>query len=159
YLINTVAHRRPALGHVARDSLATAHRLGQLAPAADLFELSFPAHAIRSDYSHADRWLHAPPPLSAIQLVASALLTPVSVLILEHAQAAGDWGKERKMAPHMTHFRMRARAGERQKVIDRFDLGQRGRRHEAAGFVRLVLCSNVDDAGESMGWARCAGKQ
>jgi quinol monooxygenase YgiN len=62
------------------------------------------------------------------------------------------------MAPHMTHFKMRAKPGERQNVIDHFDMWQRTRRHYAGGFVRLVLCSSVQDSDEFMAYAMFADK-
>lgn len=62
------------------------------------------------------------------------------------------------MAPHMTHFRMRAKPGERQKVIDHFDHWLRERRPGVGGFIRLVLCSNVDDPDEFMAYAMFADK-
>lgn len=62
------------------------------------------------------------------------------------------------MAPHMTHFRMRAKPGERQKVIDHFDLWQRDRRHHAGGFVRMALCSNCEDPDEFMAYAMFADR-
>ena len=62
------------------------------------------------------------------------------------------------MAPHMTFFKMHAKSGERQKVIDQFDLWQRDRRHHAGGFVRSVLCSNADDPDEFMAYAMFADR-
>ncbi len=62
------------------------------------------------------------------------------------------------MAPHMTHFKMRARTGERQKVIDHFDLWLRERRPGVAGFIRVVLCSNVEDPDEFMAYAMFGDK-
>lgn len=63
------------------------------------------------------------------------------------------------MAPHMTHFRMRAKPGERQKVIDHFDLWARERRHQAGGFIRVVLCSHNQDPDEFMAYAMFADKE
>ena len=63
------------------------------------------------------------------------------------------------MAPHLTYFRIRAKPGERQKVIDQFDVWQRGRRHQAAGFIRFVLCSNVNDPDEFMAYAMFADRK
>jgi quinol monooxygenase YgiN len=63
------------------------------------------------------------------------------------------------MAPHMTHFRMRAKPGERQKVIDHFDTWQRTRRFYAGGFIRVVLCSNVDDPDQFMAYAMFVDKK
>jgi quinol monooxygenase YgiN len=62
------------------------------------------------------------------------------------------------MAPHMTHFKMRARPGERQKVIDLFDEWARERRHEVGGFVRVVLSSHFDDPDHFMAYAMFADK-
>lgn len=63
------------------------------------------------------------------------------------------------MAPHMTIFKIRAKPGERQKVIDHFDRWLRDRRPEADGFVRVVLCSNVNDEDEFMSYAMFADKK
>jgi quinol monooxygenase YgiN len=54
------------------------------------------------------------------------------------------------MAPHVTHFKMKAKPGERQRVIDLFDRWFRDRRPEARGFVRGELSSNIDDPDEFM---------
>src|SRR5512134_1588415 len=62
------------------------------------------------------------------------------------------------MAPHMTHFKMQAKPGERQKIIDLFDEWARERRHKASGFVRLTLSSNCDDADKFMAYAMFADK-
>jgi quinol monooxygenase YgiN len=62
------------------------------------------------------------------------------------------------MAPHITHFKMRAKPGERQEVIDLFDEWARDRRHHAGGFVRVVLCSQNDDPDEFMAYAMFADK-
>lgn len=62
------------------------------------------------------------------------------------------------MAPHMTYFRIRAKSGERQKVIDQFNLWQRDRRHHAGGFVRMVLCSRSEDPDEFMAYAMFADR-
>jgi len=63
------------------------------------------------------------------------------------------------LAPHMTYFKMRAKPGARQKVIDQFDTWQRDRRHHAGGFVRVVLCSNCDDSDEFMAYAMFADRE
>lgn len=63
------------------------------------------------------------------------------------------------MAPHMTHFRMTAKPGERQKVIDHFDRWMRDRRPDVAGFVRAVLCSSVNNGDEFMAYAMFADKK
>jgi quinol monooxygenase YgiN len=63
------------------------------------------------------------------------------------------------MPPHMTHFKMRSKPGERQKVIDHFDLWLRDRRPGVGGFIRLVLCSKADDPDEFMAYAMFADKQ
>lgn len=49
------------------------------------------------------------------------------------------------MAPHITHFRIRAKPGERQQVIDLFDRWFRDRRPKARGFFRADLSSSVSD--------------
>jgi quinol monooxygenase YgiN len=54
------------------------------------------------------------------------------------------------MAPHITHFRIKAKPGERQKVIDLFDLWFRDRRPNARGFFRAELSSNTKDPDEFM---------
>jgi quinol monooxygenase YgiN len=56
----------------------------------------------------------------------------------------------------MTHFKMRAKPGERQKIIDLFDEWSRERRRQAGGFVRSVLCSNNDDPDQFMAYAMFA---
>jgi len=67
-------------------------------------------------------------------------------------------GEDKRMAPHMTHFKMRAKPGERQKVIDLFDRWANQRRHKANGFVRSVLCSHCDDPDQFMAYAMFADK-
>jgi quinol monooxygenase YgiN len=62
------------------------------------------------------------------------------------------------MAPHVTYFRMKAKPGERQRVIDLFDRWFRDRRPEAAGFVRAELTSNDDDPDEFFACACFADK-
>jgi quinol monooxygenase YgiN len=56
-------------------------------------------------------------------------------------------------------FRMRAKPGDRQKIIDHFDLWLRDRRPEAPGFVRTVLCSSIKDPDEFIGYAMFADKK
>ena len=63
------------------------------------------------------------------------------------------------MAPHITHFKIRAKPGERQYVIDLFDRWFRDRRPEARGFVRADLSSNVNDPDEFMAVACFADKK
>lgn len=63
------------------------------------------------------------------------------------------------MAPHITHFRMRAQPGQRQMVIDHFDRWLRERRPGAPGFVRVVLCSNINDPDDFMAYAMFADKK
>jgi quinol monooxygenase YgiN len=58
----------------------------------------------------------------------------------------------------MTFFRIRARPGERQKVIDQFDLWQKDRRPHAGGFVRSVLTSNSRDPDEFIAYAMFADR-
>ena len=62
------------------------------------------------------------------------------------------------MAPHITHFKMRAKPGERQQVIDLFDRWFRDRRPVARGFVRGDLSCNVNDPDEFMAVACFADK-
>lgn len=62
------------------------------------------------------------------------------------------------MAPHMTHFKMRAKPGERKKVIDLFDEWARERRRHVGGFVRVVLCSHSDDPEQFMAYAMFADR-
>ena len=62
------------------------------------------------------------------------------------------------MAPHITTFRMRAKPGERQHVIDLFDRWFRDRRTKARGFVRADLSSNINDPDEFMSAACFADK-
>ncbi len=54
------------------------------------------------------------------------------------------------MPPHVTHFKMKAKPGERQQIIDLFERWFRDRRPEARGFVRADLSSNVNDPDEFM---------
>jgi quinol monooxygenase YgiN len=63
------------------------------------------------------------------------------------------------MAPHITIFKIRAKPGERQKVIDCFDRWFRDRRPEAEGFVLAGLSSNVNDPDEFMSYAMFADKK
>ncbi len=63
------------------------------------------------------------------------------------------------MPPHITHFKMRAKPGERQAVIDLFDRWFQNRRPEARGFVRADLSSNIDDPDEFMAAACFADKR
>ena len=63
------------------------------------------------------------------------------------------------MAPHLTYFKMRAKPGERQMVIDQFNVWLSDRRPDVGGFIRVVLCSNVDDADEFMAYAMFADRK
>jgi quinol monooxygenase YgiN len=63
------------------------------------------------------------------------------------------------MAPHITLFKMTAKPGERQEIIDHFDRWMRDRRPDAAGFVRVLLCSNVNNPDEFMSYALFADKK
>jgi quinol monooxygenase YgiN len=63
------------------------------------------------------------------------------------------------MAPHITHFKMRAKPGERQEVIDLFDRWFRDRRPLARGFVRADLSSNINDPDEFIAAACFADKK
>ena len=55
--------------------------------------------------------------------------------------------------PHVTFFKIKAKPGERQAVIDNFDRWQAERRPKATGFVRSVLASNLSDPDEFMAGA------
>ena len=63
------------------------------------------------------------------------------------------------MAPHLTLFKIRALPGQRQAVIDHFDLWLRDRRPDAGGFVRVVLVSNINEPDEFMSYAMFANKE
>jgi quinol monooxygenase YgiN len=51
---------------------------------------------------------------------------------------------------HVTHFKLKAKPGERDKVIGMFDRWQNERRPSAKGYVRSILTSNLDDPNELM---------
>ena len=51
---------------------------------------------------------------------------------------------------HVTHFRLKAKPGERQAVIDAFNRWQEERRPKVKGFVRSVLSSGLRDPDEFM---------
>lgn len=63
------------------------------------------------------------------------------------------------MPPHITYFRMRAKPGSRDKVIHHFNQWLRERRPDTPGYVRVVLCSRVDDPDEFMAYAMFADKE
>ena len=63
------------------------------------------------------------------------------------------------MAPHITLFKMKAKPGSRGDVIDLFDRWMRDRRPGLGGFVRVLLCSSVNDPDEFMSYALFADKQ
>ncbi len=63
------------------------------------------------------------------------------------------------MAPHITHFKMRAKPGERQQVIELFDRWFRDRRPEGAGFYGADLSSNINDPDEFIAAACFADKK
>jgi quinol monooxygenase YgiN len=52
--------------------------------------------------------------------------------------------------PHVTHFRIRAKAGERDAVIAMFDRWQKERQPKAKGYVRSILTSSLKDSNEFM---------
>lgn len=52
--------------------------------------------------------------------------------------------------PHVTHFRFKAKPGERQAVIDNFERWERERKPKVKGFVRSIMTSNVKDPDEFM---------
>jgi quinol monooxygenase YgiN len=51
---------------------------------------------------------------------------------------------------HVTFFRMRAKPGDRESVIDLFDRWQRGRMPKVKGFVRSVITSRLNDPDDFM---------
>ena len=51
---------------------------------------------------------------------------------------------------HVTHFKLKAKAGDRDKVIEIFDRWQKERRPKAKGYVRSILTSSLDDPNEFM---------
>ncbi len=63
------------------------------------------------------------------------------------------------MPPHITHFKMRAKPGSRQKVIEMFEKWFRDQRPSARGFVRADLSSNINDPDEFMAAACFADKK
>ncbi len=63
------------------------------------------------------------------------------------------------MPPHITHFRMKAKPGERQAIIDIFEVWFRDRRPEARGFVRATLSCNANDPEEFMASAMFANRE
>ena len=50
--------------------------------------------------------------------------------------------------PHITYFRMKAKPGERQAVIDSLNRWGEQRKSKATGFMRAVLTSNLSDPDE-----------
>ncbi len=52
--------------------------------------------------------------------------------------------------PHVTHFRLKAKPGERQAVIDVFRRWERERQPKATGFIRGILTSNLTDPDQFM---------
>jgi quinol monooxygenase YgiN len=54
---------------------------------------------------------------------------------------------------------MRAKPGSRERVIHHFNDWLRERRPGAPGFVRVVLCSNVDDPDEFIAYAMFADRK
>jgi len=61
--------------------------------------------------------------------------------------------------PHITHFKICAKPGHRQDVIDLFDRWLRDRRPGLGGFVRVVLCSSINNPDEFMAYAMFADKK
>ncbi len=51
---------------------------------------------------------------------------------------------------HITHFRIKAKPGERDAVLALFDKWQAKLRPQATGYVRSVITSNLDDPDELM---------
>jgi quinol monooxygenase YgiN len=52
--------------------------------------------------------------------------------------------------PHVTHFRFKAKPGERDAVIDVFQRWDQERRPKATGFLGVVLTSSLSDPDEFM---------
>ncbi len=52
--------------------------------------------------------------------------------------------------PHVTHFRLQAKPGERQAVIDTFQRWTQERGPKVKGFIRSVLTSGLDDPDQFM---------
>src|SRR6187549_3082424 len=51
---------------------------------------------------------------------------------------------------HVTHFKLKAKPGERDTVIGMFDRWQNERRPKAKGYVRSILTSSLTDPDEMM---------
>ena len=51
---------------------------------------------------------------------------------------------------HVTHFKLRAKPGERDDVIGMFDRWQSERQPRAKGYVRSILTSSLTDSSEFM---------
>jgi len=51
---------------------------------------------------------------------------------------------------HVTHFKLKAKPGERDAVLAIFDRWQKERLPTAKGFVRSILTSNINDPDELM---------
>jgi hypothetical protein len=51
---------------------------------------------------------------------------------------------------HVTHFKLKAKPGERDTVIAMFDRWQNERRPKAKGYVRSILTSSLSDPDELM---------
>jgi quinol monooxygenase YgiN len=49
---------------------------------------------------------------------------------------------------HVTYFRFKAKPGERQAVVDKFQNWTSGRRPKVNGFMRAVLTSSLEDPEE-----------
>ena len=52
--------------------------------------------------------------------------------------------------PHVTHFRFKAKPGERQAVIDLFERFSRERSSQVTGFMRSVVASELSDPDDFM---------
>ena len=55
--------------------------------------------------------------------------------------------------PHVTFFRIKAKPGERDAVIENFNRWSKERRPQVKGFVRSVLASSISDPDEFMAGA------
>ncbi len=58
------------------------------------------------------------------------------------------------MAAHLTFFRMKARPGKRQAVIDQFAKWEREHKATARGFQRSIVVASNDDPDELMAGVR-----
>ena len=75
---------------------------------------------------------------------------------MSHAALATDLNGKRfelmeaTTMAHVTHFRIKAKPGEREAVLALFDKWQAERQPTATGYVRSIISSNLDDPDELM---------